>query len=153
MISTITQSFAEPVPIDQFLFWALKIYHFKHNMWYEQVNDNIHYLVCKHTQLLQLCLIPCNPLDYTLQSTLSMVFHRPEYWSGLSCPPPRNLPDPGIESSFLCLLQWQAGSLPLVPCNKSLWTSILINEICVNPNNIMSGICCQKKKEAEVYES
>ena len=32
-----------------------------------------------------------------LQAPLSMGFSRQEYWSGLSCPPPRNLPDPGIE--------------------------------------------------------
>ena len=28
---------------------------------------------------------------------LSMGFSRQEYWSGLSCPPPRDLPNPGIE--------------------------------------------------------
>jgi len=26
-----------------------------------------------------------------------MGFSRHEYWSGLPCPPPRDLPDPGIE--------------------------------------------------------
>ena len=31
------------------------------------------------------------------QAPLSMGFSRQEYWSGLSCPPPGNLPDPGIE--------------------------------------------------------
>ena len=31
------------------------------------------------------------------QSSLSMGFSRPEYWSGLPCPPPGDLPDPGIE--------------------------------------------------------
>ena len=31
------------------------------------------------------------------QSPLSMEFSRQEYWSGLSFPPPRDLPDPGIE--------------------------------------------------------
>ena len=29
--------------------------------------------------------------------TLSMGFSRQEYWSGLLCPPPGDLPDPGIE--------------------------------------------------------
>ena len=29
---------------------------------------------------------------------LSLGFSRQEYWSGLPCPPPGNLPDPGIES-------------------------------------------------------
>ena len=31
------------------------------------------------------------------QAPLSMRFSRQEYWSGLPCPPPGHLPDPGIE--------------------------------------------------------
>ena len=31
----------------------------------------------------------------------SMGFSRQEYWSGLPCPPPRDLPDPGIEPGSL----------------------------------------------------
>ena len=31
------------------------------------------------------------------QAPLSMGFFRQEYWSGLPCPPPGNLPDPGME--------------------------------------------------------
>ena len=31
------------------------------------------------------------------QAPLSMRFSRQEYWSGLPCPPPRDLPDPGIK--------------------------------------------------------
>ena len=31
------------------------------------------------------------------QSPLSMGFSREKYWSGLPCPPPGDLPDPGIE--------------------------------------------------------
>ena len=31
------------------------------------------------------------------QTSLSMGFSRQEYWSGLPCPPPRDLPEPGIE--------------------------------------------------------
>ena len=37
----------------------------------------------------QLCLTLCDLMDY-------MGFSRQEYWSGLPCPPPGNLPDPGI---------------------------------------------------------
>ena len=33
----------------------------------------------------------------TWQAPLSMEFSRPEYWSGLPCPPPRNLPNPRIK--------------------------------------------------------
>ena len=35
------------------------------------------------------------------QAPLSMGFSRQEFWSGLSCPPPGNLPDPGIEPESL----------------------------------------------------
>ena len=31
------------------------------------------------------------------QAPLSMAFSRQEYWSALPCPPPGDLPDPGIE--------------------------------------------------------
>ena len=52
------------------------------------------------------------------QAPLSMGFSRQEYWSGLPCPPPGDLPNPGIESLSLSLLHWQAGSLPLAPPGK-----------------------------------
>ena len=35
------------------------------------------------------------------QAPLSMGFSRHEYWSGLSCPPPGDLPIPGIEPASL----------------------------------------------------
>ena len=35
------------------------------------------------------------------QDPLSMEFSRQEYWSGLPCPPPGDLPDPGIELTSL----------------------------------------------------
>ena len=35
------------------------------------------------------------------QAPLSTGFSRQEYWSGLSCPPPGSLPDPGIELTSL----------------------------------------------------
>ena len=37
----------------------------------------------------------------TCQAPLSMEFSRQEYWSGLPCPSPGDLPDPGIEPSTL----------------------------------------------------
>ena len=35
------------------------------------------------------------------KASLSMGFSRQEYWSGLPCPPPGDLPDPGIEPGSL----------------------------------------------------
>ena len=51
------------------------------------------------------------------QTPLSMAFSRQEYWSGLPCPPPGDLPDPGTEPLSL-VSPAAAGSLPLVPPGK-----------------------------------
>ena len=42
-----------------------------------------------------------------------MGFSRQEYWSRLSFPSPGDLPDPGIEPTYLVYPGWQADSLPL----------------------------------------
>ena len=44
------------------------------------------------------------------QAPLSTGFSRQEYWSGLPCPPPGDLPDPGIKPASPTL---QVDSLPL----------------------------------------
>ena len=62
-----------------------------------------------------------------LQAPLSMEFSRQKYWIRLPCPPPGDLHDPGIEPASLCLLHWQADSLPLVPPGKPnlLWLVLM----------------------------
>ena len=52
------------------------------------------------------------------KAPLSMGFSRQGYWNGLSCPPLRDLLNPGIEPSLLCLLHWPVNSLPRVPAEK-----------------------------------
>ena len=47
------------------------------------------------------------------QAPLSMGFSSQEYWSGLPCPPPGDLPDPGIEPVSPTSPALQVGSLPL----------------------------------------
>ena len=50
----------------------------------------------------QLCLTLCDPMDYIAhQVPLSMSFSKQEYWSGFPCPPPGDLPNPGIKPAFL----------------------------------------------------
>ena len=51
-------------------------------------------------------------------------FSRQEYWSGLPCPPPGNLPDPETQPLSLCLLPWQVGSLPLAHLGSLIKNSI-----------------------------
>ena len=46
------------------------------------------------------CLVVSNsaaPWTVAHQAPLSMGFSRQEYWSGLLCPPPGDLPNPGIK--------------------------------------------------------
>ena len=57
----------------------------------------------------QLCPSLCNPWSVAHQAPLSMEFSRQEYWTGLPCPSPGDLPDPGIELRSPAL---QAFSLP-----------------------------------------
>ena len=53
-----------------------------------------------HAKLLQPCLILRDPTDCSLP--LSMGFSRQEYWSEWPCPPPGDLPHPGIKpESFM----------------------------------------------------
>ena len=61
------------------------------------------------------------PWTVAHQVPLSRAFSSQEYWIGLSFPPPRDLPNSGIKpASLVCLLHWQADSLPLVPPGKLL---------------------------------
>ena len=64
------------------------------------------------------------PWTVACQTPLYMGFTQQEYCSGLPLPPPGDLLDPGI----LCLLHWQADSLPLChqrsPCMHVYWTQI-----------------------------
>ena len=52
------------------------------------------------------------------QAPLSMGFSRREYWSGLPCSPPGDLPNPGIEPTFPASLALQADSLSIEPPGK-----------------------------------
>ena len=55
-----------------------------------------------------------------LQASLSMGFSRQEHWSGLPCPPPGDLPNPGIESVFPMSPALAGGFFPTVPPGKPL---------------------------------
>ena len=49
--------------------------------------------------VIQLCPTLHDPMTVACQGPLSMEFPRQEYWSGLPCPPPGDLPDSGSLSS------------------------------------------------------
>ena len=73
---------------------------------------------CSHARLLacllsQLCQTLCSPMDYNLPGYFHAI-SRQEYWSGLSFPPPRYLPNPGIRPTSVSLAL-QVDSLPTEP--------------------------------------
>ena len=81
----------------------------------------IHYRFCEkrktihmHVHACMLSHFSCVQLFATLKSAhqapMTMGFSRQEYWDGLPCPPPGDLPNPGTNFYLLCLLHWQAGS-------------------------------------------
>ena len=53
-------------------------------------------------------------------ASLSIGFSRQEYWSGLPCPSPWDLLDPGIKPTSLTFPALQAVSLPSEPPGKLL---------------------------------
>ena len=54
--------------------------------------------VLSHFSCVQLCVTLWTVAH---QAPLSMGFSRQEYWNGLPCPPPGDLPDPVIEPASL----------------------------------------------------
>ena len=69
----------------------------------------------KKTKVLVIQSNSATPWTVAHQATLSMEFSRQEYWSGLPCPPPGDLPNPGIEPRSLKL---QVDSLLSEPPGK-----------------------------------
>ena len=70
------------------------------------------------------------PWTVAHQVPLSMGFPKQEYWSGLPCPPPGDLPDPGIIPESLMSSASAGSSLPLAPLswivhNKNVLLTVL----------------------------
>ena len=75
------------------------------------------YAVLSHFSHVQLFVIPWMAAH---QSPLSMGFSRQEHWGGLSCPPPGDLPDPGIEPASPVSPALAGGS-----CTSATWEALL----------------------------
>ena len=70
-----------------------------------------------------LCIVVQScPTSWTVahQAPLSMGFSGQEYWGGLPCPSPGDLPNPGIKPMFPTL---RADSLPFEPAGKPMLIS------------------------------
>ena len=100
------------------------------------------------------CMLSCfsrvllfvTPWTVAHQFPLSVGFSRQKYWSGLPCPPPRDLPDPGIKpaslmspalasSLFTTSATWEAQPVPKAQTCKvieilftllSVWLELLL---------------------------
>ena len=83
--------------------WIWSQYWFQVCMWSVVYSLCVWYLLSHVTRFATLRTV-------VHQTPLSMGFSRKECWRGLPFPPPGDLPQPGIK---LCLLPWQADSLPL----------------------------------------
>ena len=69
----------------------------------------------------QLCLTLCHPIDCSMPGSSMWGFSRQEYWRGLPCPLPRDLPNPGIKLRSPTL---QADSLLSEPPGKPKNTGV-----------------------------
>ena len=73
------------------------------------------YCTWKLLLYIQACTSPCSFVHGIDQVPLSMGFSRQEYWSGCHALPQGLFLTQRSNSCLLCLLHWQAGSLPLEP--------------------------------------
>ena len=84
----------------------------------------------EESEIAQSCPTLCDSVDCSLPGySLSMVFSRQEYWSGLPFPSPGDLPDPGIEPRSPAL---EADALTSEPPGKPLhcrWECKLIQPL------------------------
>ena len=71
----------------------------------------------------KLYLTLATPRTAACQVPLSIGFPRQEYWSGLSCASPGDLPYPGIETAPLMSPTLASGFFTLVPPGKPKWLS------------------------------
>ena len=70
------------------------------------------------------------PWTIAHQAPLSMEISRQEYWSGLPCPPPGDLPDPGIKLMSPAL---QMDSLPAERSGRLYFLGFLDGAVVKNP--------------------
>ena len=83
--------------------------------------------VCaKSFSRVQLCV---TPWTVAVQAPLSMGFSRQEYWSGLPCSPPWDLPNPVIKPASPATPAFQADSSPLSHRGSSIWNKAQLNDL------------------------
>ena len=84
------------------------------------VNEYAYIQLCMHTKLLHSCPTLCDHMDYSPPGS-SVHKDSPGKNTGVGRHA-LDLPDPGSNPCLLCFLHWQAGSLPLVPPGKPIFS-------------------------------
>ena len=82
-----------------------------------------------HSKLLQSCPTFCDPMDCSLPGSSLHGILQAKYWSRLLCPPPGDLPDPGIELVSLMYLALAGGFFITEPPRKPKLSVPRINSI------------------------
>ena len=85
----------------------------KINLIFPTPPKNIGMIMCS---VVQLCPTLWGLMDCGLPSfSAHGIFQTRIYWWGVPFPTPGDLPNPGLESHFLCFLHWKVDSLSLAP--------------------------------------
>ena len=109
-------SFSKVLWFSSFRYFILKkdilgYFTFFWSLWY-MIYSKMHV----HAQSHQSFPALCNSMIVSCQAPLSMGFSRQEYWSGLPCPPPGDLPNPEMEPgspALQVLYCWPTGKSTL----------------------------------------
>ena len=104
------------------------------------------------SQLGSVCVLSCvwlfaTPWTIAQQAPLSMGFSRQEYWSGLSFPPPGDLPNPRIKTVSSVAPALQADSLPMSHWGSPKTLGVILNysfSSLPSPICISSVLLCNK---------
>ena len=75
---------------------------------------------CVHAKLLQLCPTLCNPIDRCPPGSSIHGILQARILDWVAMPSSRDIPNPEIKPTFLGLLHWQVGPLPLAPPEKPI---------------------------------
>ena len=85
--------------------------------------------MCVHAQSFCCVQLSVTPGTVAHQAPLSMGFSRQENWSGLPCPPPGDLSDPGVEPKSPVSLALQVDSFLPEPLGKTESRQFLVNDV------------------------
>ena len=103
------------------------------------LKNNTYYVMCVcMLSLFSRVRLCANLWAITCHASLSMGFSKWEYWSELPCPPPRDLPDPGIKPKSL-RSPAQAGGFFTT---STTWEAHILCHIVVNAKEKEVSILC-----------